>query len=228
MNLRKVSTKASARRAPSSRNSVQSSSRTCWELQRRMWLKKLFLVSFHLKVDLVCLPKWRNIVRLTTWIHSPVHLETVQAILIVLRARASTIAMPISTSMPDNKLLVAGIWWAAATSRNISKLRTQQLQGLADTTRCQSKDWRVQRWTSEFREGSQGRTQLTTKISTMIWTNPMRSNTMATPATWATLACLLSVEPLNTHKAKCQILANRRLQVEREIKLGKINSKYTE
>ena len=50
---------------------------------------------------------------------------------------------------------------------------------------------------------------------------------MGTLAISVTLACLLSVEPLNT-PAACRIHGNQRLQVEHEIKLGKTSSKYTD
>lgn len=195
MNLNKVSTKVSARRVPSSRNSVQFSWKIYWGHPPRMWPKKLYPAWFlHKAASVFCL-KLRTIASKTTfkewqtWTITLVIVKTLSPKLVdktiltwVFHSKTAPVVPPPAT------------WWEPGRITNSKTTCKLNCYTKAWTIRDQNRGWRVRRWTRESKEVSPEniRTKAQTANTTKWAVNTSSSSTTDTRATLAQRECLPS------------------------------------
>ena len=176
MNLRKVSMKVLARRAPSSRNSVQFSLKIFWELQPRMWPKKLFQASYHLKVVSVFLLKSKTSASKTTFKDQPMAPQ----------------ATHLSVKTPTLKAAVRTIlkWISISKTVQVDQVIkcSSNLPTKASETRvkCPSRGSKVPPWTSGCNVASLESTMMMVLTASMM---KSITSTMAIRGTWVPREC---------------------------------------
>lgn len=184
MSSKKASTKASVRRAPSSRSSVLSNLKTSWELQPKMWHKKLSPVWSHLKVALVFSLKFKTSVSRTTSKErqtQPTTLLTAKALIHRLHRDTTTLKWRTKTAQEVDHL--GGTWWLQARTRQTRCIKSWDWAARA---KCQSRDSKVRQWTKGSREASQERTMTTAQTANM---RKSTTNTTVTLVIWAPPEC---------------------------------------
>lgn len=176
MSLRKDSTKVSVKRAQSSRSLVPSNSKTCSELRRRTWHKRLYQVSFLLKVVLVYWLKSKASASKT--ICDQLTIQHILRITIKLKEIDRTILIWASskTTQVDQQ---GGAWLAdQGQTKQTRCISSWHIKDWITRDKCQSSGWRVRRWISACKGASLASTSRMTPL--MVNTTTLTTNTMDT------------------------------------------------
>ena len=160
MSLRKVSTRASAKRVRSSKSLVLFSLKICSELLPRMLHRKLSQAWSHLKVALEFSHRLRTFVRKTIFSQDNRPLRATLPRAKILTQQVDTTILMLSKIVPE--VLQAATCQTQEMDR--PKICTTKVK-------CQSKDWRAPRWTSVSREASLEKAKMMAPIANMMrWT----------------------------------------------------------
>ena len=141
MNLKKDSTKASAKRALSLRNSARFNSKIYLERPPRMLHKKSYPAWFLRKVDKACWHKLKNIVKLII-LRRPVATQSKEEMLeeVIMICSHRLISL----------LALADKWWPVTTT--LAAMALQWIQVKVVIILALNKDWRVLQWIKEYKE----------------------------------------------------------------------------